>query len=677
MAVKLSGTISDITSRPLEDVSEVTVKSAYAQPSAAGITVTQPQRVDFDQSGSFTVTATEGVKGWLYVDGPGWSDSIPFIAAAGMSMIWEAIANALGFSSNMQDYLDVKGGMREILQEAADKIDSVIKWPKGGLEKDTDLNAIVEPGLYTIPSYTRAISLVNRPPNEAIQSATLTVTASGGGAIKQRWDRLGLSSDPLMAFERARDSTNTWSDWERVPDTSTVEDAAWFKGVIPSGANLDTYQTPGEFEIPSYGVARSLSGRPDSLQQRAMLKVRVAGGTAMHELTEWTSSGVRVWKRETAGGEWRAWREGEEPDSPNTPLQPVYMWGDSAVAGGDRNGSWATGENLPGRIGALLDTPVESRGVSGHTANTTLIRAGVLEIWATGTIPADTSEATINVAGLDIDLRVRRKFAASWDGIAGTLAIDGDKFTFKRSAAGSSQTISSPKRVILNTEVPLGEGAHIFLMGGNDWLSDAGTAPEANKEIHLVESYRRAVEAVPGNPLKKVLIGGLKSRRSTTAGDANDKLVRAVNQRLRTLYPGIFVDRQAWLASRGLAAAGISPTSADNAAMAAGLVPPSAFATGDDTHIRKEVVEAEAAELWANALVRKGWARLKSGTSLPAMVDTPVPDPYADLLETVNAKAAEVDNKLNEIRGIQSAVQDVLAEVRDAQLTAFESGQER
>ena len=176
MAVKLSGTISDITSRPLEDVSEVTVKSAYAQPSAAGITVTQPQRVNIDQSGSFTVTATEGVKGWLYVDGPGWSDSIPFIAAAGMSMIWEAIANALGFSSNMQDYLDVKGGMREILQEAADKIDSVIKWPKGGLEKGTDLNEVTDSGFYQINSYSVAASAQNLPDvSDAINSGTLEV----------------------------------------------------------------------------------------------------------------------------------------------------------------------------------------------------------------------------------------------------------------------------------------------------------------------------------------------------------------------------------------------------------------------------------------------------------------------------------------------------------------------
>ena len=52
MAVKLSGTISDITTRPLEDVSEVTVKSAYAQPTAADITVSQPQRVNVDQSGN-------------------------------------------------------------------------------------------------------------------------------------------------------------------------------------------------------------------------------------------------------------------------------------------------------------------------------------------------------------------------------------------------------------------------------------------------------------------------------------------------------------------------------------------------------------------------------------------------------------------------------------------------
>lgn len=66
MAVKLSGTISDITTRPLEDVSEVTVKSAYAQPTAADITVSQPQRVNVDQSGNFTVTATEDSSGYSY-----------------------------------------------------------------------------------------------------------------------------------------------------------------------------------------------------------------------------------------------------------------------------------------------------------------------------------------------------------------------------------------------------------------------------------------------------------------------------------------------------------------------------------------------------------------------------------------------------------------------------------
>ena len=58
---------------------------------------------------------------------------------------------------------------------------------------------------------------------------------------------------------------------------------------------------------------------------------------------------------------------------------------------------------------------------------------------------------------------------------------------------------------------------------------------------------------------------------------------------------------------------------------------PISFANGDDTHIRKEVVQAEAAELWANALARKGWARLKSGVSLPPQVDTLAGDLSASL----------------------------------------------
>lgn len=336
MAVKLSGTISDITSRPLEDVSEVTVKSAYAQPSAAGITVTQPQRVNVDRTGNFTVTATEGVKGWLYVDGPGWSDSIPFIAAAGMSMIWEAIANALGFSSNMQDYLDVKGGMREILQEAADKIDSVIKWPKGGLEKGTDLNEVTDSGFYQINSYSVAASAKNLPDApDAINSGTLEVFNLRGKACVQRWTVDGPATGPNLIYIRHSDTAGEWSPWEEIGAKY-----AWVQGGFEKGTDLNEVTTSGFYKVNTYAMAASMKNLPnDSLAiNNGVLEVFNLSGKAC--VQRWTVNGpatgpnLTYIRHSDTAGEWSPWEKPwENATWEKTPIPKMSNMDDYLTSG--------------------------------------------------------------------------------------------------------------------------------------------------------------------------------------------------------------------------------------------------------------------------------------------------------------------------------------------------------
>ena len=302
------------------------------------------------------------------------------------------------------------------------------------------------------------------------------------------------------------------------------------------------------------------------------------------------------------------------------PSVPVYFWGDSAVYGGDVNSPWADGENLPSRLDALVDNEVVNRGQGGRTSNDVLLRAGVWRpaFTPTGGVLPHREYVDLTGHGLALDTR---NFGAYYAGklgqINGTLRYEPNVgWQFHRSDTKDPGTITKPLEFVSSLSVPPGAGTHIFLMAGNDWVVPDATGPEHDLVTHVVANYVRAVESVEADPIRHVLIGGVKSRRSTQPGDASHKFVTAVNNRLKAMFPDIFVDREAWLATRALAAAGISPTADDLAKMEAGIAPPSVFADGDDTHVRKEIVEAEARELWAPALVRKGWATLKSGVTI-------------------------------------------------------------
>lgn len=118
MAITLTGKLEDITTKPVEDVTRVTVKAPVARPGAA-ITTSQPRTVDLGDDGTITFDAVEG-PGWLYIEGPGWSDSIKFVAAAGMTQLWEAIINGTG-APGFADYLKMLGDVDKLAKELAAK----------------------------------------------------------------------------------------------------------------------------------------------------------------------------------------------------------------------------------------------------------------------------------------------------------------------------------------------------------------------------------------------------------------------------------------------------------------------------------------------------------------------------------------------------------------------------
>ena len=284
----------------------------------------------------------------------------------------------------------------------------------------------------------------------------------------------------------------------------------------------------------------------------------------------------------------------------------ITWWGDSQVETGSNGALWPPAEQMPQQAGQYLTTPTINNGRSGATSNYVLTKAGVIKLYvAPVTIPA-SGQVDVTVTGVPItptsSTHLRGMVLA---GVRGTLIYYPDRWVFLRESPGEAVTVTEP--TLVETTTPIDpEAAHVVVMGGNDWITP-DYAPEEDRTTHTIAAYQRMMEAVPGlGADKKIIIGGIKTRRDTAAGDENDRYVREVNDRLAELYPAHFVPYQHWLATRALTAAGITPTEGDLDQMAAGLAPASAF--DDQTHLKKTVVAAMAREVWAPELAKRGWS---------------------------------------------------------------------
>lgn len=112
----------------MDSTARVSVKKpALELGPGASLTTSQPESVEVGPRGEFAVDVVQGV-GWFYVDGDGWSDSVRFVAAAGMTKVWEAVLNALPLPSPMPEYLDVKGRLQGLIDQAVAKTSS---WDMG------------------------------------------------------------------------------------------------------------------------------------------------------------------------------------------------------------------------------------------------------------------------------------------------------------------------------------------------------------------------------------------------------------------------------------------------------------------------------------------------------------------------------------------------------------------
>lgn len=123
----LTGKLADVTSKTPENISSITVKAPSARiGNGTDVIVSSPAEVTFDKTtGDITISGLTGGLSWLYIEGDGWSDSIPLAVAEGMITLVEAVANASGVPG-LVDYIN-------LINNAEDAIQDFIN----GLELDT------------------------------------------------------------------------------------------------------------------------------------------------------------------------------------------------------------------------------------------------------------------------------------------------------------------------------------------------------------------------------------------------------------------------------------------------------------------------------------------------------------------------------------------------------------
>lgn len=167
MGATLTGKLSDITDSPVDgNTTKVYVKQpSYEMAGGGSVGTSAPAYVDVNEDGEFTVTLNNG-RGYMYLEGEGWSDTIPFIVAEGMSLFIEAMANATGSASIygwIKDLITSLGedteaelqALVDLAKTYADAAGSATAtesvWNKGLLTSPVDILTLT-PGRYNIAS---------------------------------------------------------------------------------------------------------------------------------------------------------------------------------------------------------------------------------------------------------------------------------------------------------------------------------------------------------------------------------------------------------------------------------------------------------------------------------------------------------------------------------------------
>lgn len=284
----LTGKIIDVTNKPPERISSITVKAPSARVgSGSGVVTSSPATVDFNRAtGDITISGLTGGLSWLYIEGDGWSDSIALSVAEGMITLVEAIANAAG-APGMSDYVALLVELESRIDDLAQNaIDDSLRWFKGMIPIGTTSLDQLDNGLYfsNVPSVATAMGLPAHP-------GALTKMEYGVYALAwyTSW------SEPTRSWVAVKGS-NGWSAWRDSSGRTQRLDAAW--------TSLDDVPE-GVYFADNVSLSNSL-GLPVT---HGLLRVnRGSGAYGMATMTPWHDP-TDEWVSERGGSGWGTWRK--------------------------------------------------------------------------------------------------------------------------------------------------------------------------------------------------------------------------------------------------------------------------------------------------------------------------------------------------------------------------------
>lgn len=335
MALTLTGVLSDITTKPIEDVATVTVKAPAIRVEPNGLVTTQPQKIPFDETGRISITVNPGL-GWLYLEGPGWSDSISFVAAEGMTSLVEAVLNATPGGAVIGQMLALG---REEIAAALSRISGDPRWRRGSLDSSTVLNNFAseaDQGIWAVTSAATAKSL--KLPVESAGALTVVWLAGAGTPYAiQMWE-------PLTTGERwvRTNQSYGWSAWKnRVADVDAklANNAVRF---IAQAATADSDFSKlgkvGQWRVPTAELAASIPGLPEDASQGILTAYSTTGST---------TATIRVYQ----GLDGRVWAQGL-----NVATSSYLPWSELGAGGA------ASGGAVPLTARARREQLIQSRG---------------------------------------------------------------------------------------------------------------------------------------------------------------------------------------------------------------------------------------------------------------------------------------------------------------------------
>lgn len=294
------------------------------------------------------------------------------------------------------------------------------------------------------------------------------------------------------------------------------------------------------------------------------------------------------------------------------PAVPLLARGDSTTA----QTNVTTGSRAFQLLAESLGVSIVNRGDSGATSAEIAHLSGAKPATANvtgGQIPTTgyavlTSLTPDVVAAGDIPT-----YAAEISGVIGTISASGSERRFTPTSHPASPVAVTVATITSRDALSSRRNVLMLGMGTND-IPDIQAGTRTVQDV--CDNYRAVTNFVPGTLIKRALIWGPLDRGAGEGnGTARGTIIRAIEAWLAETYGTNFLPVRALLSSEGLARAGITPTTQDNADVAAGAIPQS-LRDASSVHLNAAGMAVQA-ELFEEFFRAKAW--------FPMNVPPPVP----------------------------------------------------